>query len=298
MNQSAAAPSARQPEPNPTDAPLTPIDRVPLGPERDRVERMRTISPDADPMRWVPGVPPTRVPTHVAVIMDGNGRWAESRDLPRIYGHRNGATAVRELVEWSGRLGIEQLTLFSFSSENWRRPSEEIGLLMSLYLTYLENERDELVRKNIRFSQIGRRDRLPSESLEALDALIEATASCTGPTLCLAVDYGGRHEIAHAARTLAERVAQGEIEAASIGEELFARQLDTAGMPEPDLLIRTAGEMRLSNFLLWQLSYAEIYVTETLWPDFDRDSLFDAVRAYASRERRFGRTQTQVASER
>ncbi len=266
---------------------VTPLEEVP-GPARAVVERMRRVTPEADPTRLLPGVDPARLPRHVAIIMDGNGRWARSRGFPREFGHRNGATSVRRAIESAGRLGIECLTLYSFSAENWRRPSREVGELMRLYLEYMDGERGALVERNIRFRQIGSREGLPEEAVAALDRTLEATAGCTGPTLCLAVNYGSRAEIARAARRLAERAACGEVEASSIDESSVEGELDTAGLPELDLLIRTAGEMRLSNFLLWQASYAELYVTETLWPDFDEGSLCEAVRAYAGRERRFG----------
>jgi undecaprenyl diphosphate synthase len=265
----------------------TPLSELEPG-ARAVVERMRRVTPEADPTRWAPGVDPARLPRHVAIIMDGNGRWARSRGFPREFGHRNGATSVRRAIEAAGRLGIECLTLYSFSAENWRRPSREVGELMRLYLEYMDGERSALVERNIRFRQIGSREGLPDEALAALDRTLEATSGCTGPTLCLAVNYGSRAEITRAARRLAERVARGAMEAGDIDEAALEGGLDTAGLPELDLLIRTAGEMRLSNFLLWQASYAELYVTDTLWPDFDEGSLCEAVRAYAARERRFG----------
>lgn len=249
---------------------------------------MRTLSPEADPIRWLPGVPPERVPRHIGIIMDGNGRWAEARGFPRIFGHRAGAKAVRDVIEMAGQLGIEALTLYAFSSENWRRPSEEISFLMGMYVEYMAAERDKLVKHNLRFRQIGRRDGLPPEALAALDLTIEATAACTGPTLCLAVNYGGRQELADAARRLAERAVAGQLDPANIDERAIADQLGTAGLPDPDLIVRTAGEQRLSNFLLWQASYAELIVREECWPDFDRQALCDAVREYAGRTRRFG----------
>jgi len=254
----------------------------------EAVRRLRDRVPGADPLRYLPDVHPDRLPRHVAVIMDGNGRWARERGFPRSFGHRNGVRAVRQVVEACGRLGIEALTLYSFSSENWKRPADEIGALMDLCVAYAEGERAKLVDENIRVRILGERDGLPGQVLGALDALVEATSGCTGSTLCLAINYGSRAEIAAAARSLAESVAAGELDASAIDESAFASRLGTAGMPDPDLLVRTAGEMRLSNYLLWQVSYAEFYVTDVCWPDFGTEAFHDAVRAYAARDRRFG----------
>ncbi len=218
--------------------------------------------------------------------MDGNGRWARSKGFPRIFGHRNGASAVRRTVETCGKLGVEALTLYSFSSENWKRPKHEIDALMELCALYCDNEREELVRENIRLIAIGRWQDLPAA--DAIERAVQATSRCTGPTLCLALNYGSRDEILRAVRSIARDARDGRLDPEAIDETLFASRLDTAGLPDPDLLIRTAGERRLSNYLLWQLSYAEIHVTDVLWPDFDRDALLAAVRDYASRERRFG----------
>ncbi len=249
---------------------------------------MRLVNPKADPVALLPDVPPDRIPRHIAIIMDGNGRWAEQRGFPRAFGHRNGAVAVRRTVEEAGRLGVECLTLYSFSIENWKRPASEVGELMGLYLQYMGAERQRLVEENIRLLQIGRRDGLPAEALAELDRTLEATAHCTGPTLCLAVNYGSRAEIVDAVRAIARRVERGELSPDDISEQHFGSTLYTAGLPDPDLLIRTAGEMRVSNFLLWQISYAELYVTDVLWPDFDSDHLRAAIRAFAARDRRFG----------
>jgi len=249
---------------------------------------MRTINPEADPTTILPDIHPARIPRHIAIIMDGNGRWAQERGFPRIFGHRNGAAAVRTTIEAAGKLGVEVFTLFSFSIENWKRPPDESRDLMSLYLQYMGGERDELVRKNIRLRQIGRRDGLPPEALNALDQTLDATKNCTGPTLCLAVNYGSRAEITDAVRTIAEDVKAGRLDPDHIDEALISQSLQTSGLPDPDLLIRTAGEMRVSNYLLWQISYAELYVTPTYWPDFDAQELKNAVRAYAQRDRRFG----------
>jgi undecaprenyl diphosphate synthase len=228
------------------------------------------------------------LPRHLAIIMDGNGRWAQARGLNRSAGHRKGAERVPPLVEACSDLGIEALTLYSFSTENWTRSHDEVGFLMELYVEYLIAQRPQLMDNNIRFRQVGRREGLPAEVLEELDRSTELTKNHTGLTLCLAINYGSRAEITDAARKLAQRVQAGELDPAEIDEGKLENELYTAGLPDPDLLIRTAGEMRLSNYLLWQLSYAEFYVTDTHWPEFDRDELNKALEAYASRHRRFG----------
>lgn len=208
--------------------------------------------------------------------------------MPRSFGHRHGAKAVRETVKACGELGVEVLTLYSFSSENWKRPPEEIDALMNLCVEYCGSEMESLREKNIRVRVIGRREGLPRAVCGALDRLEAHTAGCDGSTLCLAINYGSRAEIVDAARALASEAAQGVLDPGAIDEAAFAARLTTAGLPEPDLFIRTGGSHRLSNFLLWQLSYAELYVTDTLWPDFDGQALREAVREYAGRERRFG----------
>jgi undecaprenyl diphosphate synthase len=229
-----------------------------------------------------------RVPRHVAIIMDGNGRWAKARGLPRAAGHQAGARCVKPILEHAARRGIEALTLYSFSSENWRRPADEVDALMSLAHAKLIEERDALVRSNVRFRRIGRRDGLPERVLEQLDATEAATAHCTGIALVLALNYGSRAEIADAARRLAERAIAGAIRPADIDEAVLGAELDTAALPEPDLLVRTAGQMRLSNYLLWQLSYAELMFTDVLWPDFGPAQLDAAIAEFAARERNFG----------
>lgn len=250
--------------------------------------RIRSRFPGSDPTGLLADVPPTRIPRHIAVIMDGNGRWAEERGFPRVFGHRAGASAVREAIRGCAKVGVEVLTLYSFSSENWRRPGDEIEALMRLCVAYCEGEKGELLRHNIRVQVIGRREGLPSDVLAALDALTGATAGCTGLTLCLAINYGSRDEIIDAVRAIAAKAVTGELRPEDINDALIADHLDTAGLPDPDLLVRTGGEMRLSNYLLWQLSYAELYVTDEHWPDFTEQSLFTAIRAYAARNRRFG----------
>lgn len=229
-----------------------------------------------------------RLPRHVAIIMDGNGRWAVQRGLPRIEGHRRGVASVRRITEHSARLGIEQLTLYCLSSENWRRPAHELELLMELLEQYLIEERPLLMRERIRLSMIGRREGLPASTLEELDRTVALTAGNDRLHLCLAINYGSRGEIVDAARALAEEARDGLIDPLQIDESAVAARLDTAGMPDPDLLIRTAGEMRVSNFLLWQISYAELWVTDVCWPDFAEPQLDAAIASFASRERRFG----------
>lgn len=272
----------------PAITPPTPLTEIPEPSHRDAVARMRQIWPEADPTHFIPDVPPTRVPRHVAVIMDGNGRWAQNRGFAREFGHRNGALAVRSTLEAAVAIGVEYLTLYSFSSENWRRPATEVDALMRLYLEYMDAERHLLTEKNIRFRQIGRREGLPPAAIDALDRTMQATANNTGPMLCLAVNYGSREEILDAVRRIAHQVKSGSLDPNEITYDTITDSLHTAGIPDPDLLIRTAGERRLSNFLLWQLSYAEIHITQTLWPDFTHENFYDAVRDYASRERRFG----------
>ena len=229
-----------------------------------------------------------RLPRHIAIIMDGNGRWAVQRGLPRIEGHRRGVTSVRRITEHCARLGVEQLTLYCLSSENWRRPAHELELLMQLLEQYMIEERPLLMRERIRLSVIGRREGLPASTLEEMDRTVSVTAGNDGLRLCLAINYGSRAEIVDATRALAAEARDGLIDPLKIDERAIAARLDTAGMPDPDLLIRTAGEMRISNFLLWQISYAELWITEVCWPDFAEPDLDAAIAAFAGRERRFG----------
>ncbi len=240
-----------------------------------------------------PAIPPLEVPVdkrprHIAVIMDGNGRWAQQRGLPRIEGHRRGVASVRRTTEECTRLGIEQLTLYCLSSENWKRPQRELDFLMHLLEQYMIEERTLLLNERVRVSIIGRREGIPGNVLEEVDRTIELTRNNTGLRLCLAINYGARAEIVDAARAIASDVQQGVLQPDEIDEEQFAARLYTAGMSDPDLLIRTAGEMRISNYLLWQISYAEIWVTPKCWPDFDEPTLHEAIRDFAGRDRRFG----------
>ena len=228
------------------------------------------------------------LPRHLAIIMDGNGRWAEARGLRRSAGHRKGADRVPPLVETCSNLGLEALTLYSFSTENWTRSHDEVSFLMELYVEYLKAQRPQLMDNNIRFRQLGRRDGLPAEVLDELDRSTEMTAGHTGLTLCLAINYGSRAEITDAVQSIARRVQAGELSPDQITPDTISGELYTAGLPDPDLLIRTAGELRLSNYLLWQLSYAEIYVTDACWPDFDEAQLHKALAAFKGRTRKFG----------
>jgi undecaprenyl diphosphate synthase len=228
------------------------------------------------------------LPAHVAVIMDGNGRWARLQGQPRIEGHRRGVLSVRSTVEEGCRLGLNQLTLYCFSSENWKRPQPELDFLMALLQQYLIEERAEIMDQNIRFSVIGRREGLSAAVLREIDESIRASQDNTGMGLALAINYGGRTELVDACKKLAREVKAGTLDAEQIDETHVTSALYTAGMPDPDLLIRTAGEMRVSNFLLWQISYAELWVTERCWPEFDVSVFHEALRAYAARDRRFG----------
>jgi undecaprenyl diphosphate synthase len=228
------------------------------------------------------------IPRHIAIIMDGNGRWAEARGLPRVRGHEEGIESLRSVAEECARLGVEQLTLYAFSEENWTRPPEEIDFLMRMLKRFLVRERRTLTDNNMRFSAIGRLDRLSAGVRREIEKTTALAAGNTGTRLCLALSYGGRAEIVDAARELAGRVRRGEMRADEINEAAIARALYQPDMPELDLVIRTGGEMRLSNFLLWQVSYAELYVTDTLWPDFRAEHLHAAIEDFQTRERRFG----------
>ncbi|HEX4123832.1 MAG TPA: isoprenyl transferase [Tepidisphaeraceae bacterium] len=238
-------------------------------------------------------IPPERFPRHIAVIMDGNGRWAVRRGLERIRGHQQGARTVRDIVTECARLGREHggpdfLTLYSFSLENWKRPASEVTFLMQMYIEYLRAERATMMENNIRFRQIGRLDNLPDPVLEEMERTLEETANNDGLTLVLAINYGSRAEIVDSVRAIAEQVKTGQLRPEQIDEDTISRHLYTAGMPDPDLLIRTAGELRVSNYLLWQISYAELFVSPVLWPDFGIPDLHEAIAAFAGRNRRFG----------
>ncbi|OHB79881.1 MAG: di-trans,poly-cis-decaprenylcistransferase [Planctomycetes bacterium RBG_16_64_10] len=231
---------------------------------------------------------PRGLPRHIAIIMDGNGRWAQRQNLPRIEGHRRGVASVRRTSEEAARLGIKQLTLYCLSSENWKRPQLELDFLMHLLEQYMVEERAAIMDHNLRVTVIGRRDEIPSTVLQEMDKTVAMSGRNTGLQLCLAINYGARAELVDAVRAIARAVHAGQIAPADVTEATIAGHLYTAGRPDPDLLIRTAGEMRVSNFLLWQISYAEIWVTEHCWPEFDEHDLQQAIRDYALRERRYG----------
>ncbi len=228
------------------------------------------------------------LPRHIAVIMDGNGRWAQRQGLPRIEGHRRGVASVRRTTEECARHGIEQLTLYCLSSENWKRPQGELDFLMHLLEQYMIEERSTIMQQNISVRVIGRREGIPAATLAEMDKTIDMTAANTGMRLCLAINYGSRAELLDAVRQITLKVQRGELDPAALTEATIDQHLYTAGMPDPDLLIRTAGEQRISNFLLWQISYAEIWVTGRCWPEFAESDLHDALHDYAARDRRFG----------
>ena len=232
--------------------------------------------------------PPDRLPVHVAIIMDGNGRWAKERGVPRTEGHIAGVASARAVVECCRELGVQYLTLYAFSTENWSRPRSEVRFLMKQLRNYLRDRRDEFVENGIRFNALGRLSGLPVRVQEEIEKTRKATEDCSGLALNLAVNYGSRSEIADACGEVAAEVASGTLPADGIDEDIVSRHLYTAGIPDPDLLIRTGGEMRLSNFLLWQFSYTELYFTDTLWPDFGREEFVEALRDFAGRRRRFG----------
>ena len=231
---------------------------------------------------------PERLPGHIAIIMDGNGRWAQSRGMPRIEGHRRGVHSVRSVVEECSRLGLKQLTLYCFSSENWKRPKTELSLLMRLLKQYVIQERKLIQEQGLRFRVIGKLEELDPGIQTEIAKTVEVSSENDGMTLCLAVNYGARLEITEAVQQIARQVARGEINAEEISEETLSENLMTAGMPDPDLVIRTASEMRISNFLLWQISYSELWVTDCFWPEFREPDLHKALRSFGERKRRFG----------
>jgi len=228
------------------------------------------------------------IPRHIAIIMDGNGRWAKERGLPRREGHRAGAESIREVMEACKELGVGYLTLYAFSSENWNRPEDEVQALMNLLDRFLDDQSKELDKQNVRLQAIGQIERLPEKTRARLNKIITKTAKNDSMTLVLALSYGAREEIVAAAKSLAEDTAAGKIDPASIDHATFSARLQTKGIPDPDLLVRTSGELRVSNFLLWQISYAEIVIVKKFWPDFRQGDLFDAVKEYQCRHRRFG----------
>jgi undecaprenyl diphosphate synthase len=235
-----------------------------------------------------------QIPRHIAIIMDGNGRWARKRGLPRVAGHKRGIESVRDIVEACAQIGVEYLTLYTFSTENWKRPKDEVSTLMRLVLKSLQIETGELNKNNVRLTSIGDRKSLPTEVQNQLDEAIKTTQQNTGLTLNLALSYSGRWEILEAAKELARQVKENKTRIEDINEELFGRYLNTSQMPDPDLLIRSGGEFRISNFLLWQAAYSELYITNTLWPEFRRKHLYEAIKDFQKRERRFGLVSDQI----
>lgn len=238
-----------------------------------------------------------RLPRHVAIIMDGNGRWAKQHGKIRTFGHQNGVTAVRDTVEGAAELGIEVLTLYAFSTENWNRPRFEIDALMHLLVDTIAKETATLMKNNIRLATIGNTESLPARVVKNLNKCINDTAGNTRMTLVLALSYSSRWEITHAMQEIARKVKEGNLQPDDINEELISKHLNTASWPDPELLIRTSGEARISNYLLWQIAYAELYFTQKLWPDFRREDLFEAILDFQKRERRFGKTSDQLKSE-
>lgn len=239
-------------------------------------------------------IDPQKLPKHIAIIMDGNGRWAKQKGKLRVSGHKQGVIAVREVVEGAVALGVEYLTLYTFSTENWNRPDYEVNALMELFVFTINKEIKTLMQNGVRLNAIGNIEKLPKKCREQLREAIDKTSNNTKTTLTLALSYSSRWEITEAARTIAEEVKAGKLNPQDITEDLFASKLTTAGIPDPELLIRTSGELRISNYLLWQLAYAEMYFTSKLWPDFNREDLYEAIRVYQQRERRFGLTSEQL----
>jgi len=236
----------------------------------------------------------TKLPEHIAIIMDGNGRWAQKKGNQRIFGHKNGVKAVREAVEGAGEIGVKYLTLYAFSTENWSRPKQEIDALMSLLVSTLNSESGTLMDNNVRLRSIGDIDGLPKNVQQNLSEIIKKTEKNTGLNLILALNYSARWEILNAVKNILAESKQSEVNLNQINNDYFEKYLNTYGIPDPDLLIRTSGEYRISNFLIWQIAYTELYFTEVLWPDFNREELFKAIINYQNRERRFGKTSDQI----
>ena len=248
----------------------------------------------SDALASYPSINPDRIPRHVAIIMDGNGRWAKQQGHMRIFGHKHGVNAVRNTLEFAAEVGIEFVTLYAFSTENWNRPEREINALMQLLVDTIEKELPNLMKNNIRLKTIGNIHQLPARCVRQLQETEEATAGNTRTTLILALSYSGRWDIIEAVKKIAKSAKDGEIEVDKISEETLNRALNTAEYPNPDLLIRTSGEKRISNFLLWQIAYAELYFTDVYWPDFTNENLYEAIINYQKRERRFGKTSEQL----
>ena len=238
-----------------------------------------------------------RIPRHVAIIMDGNGRWAKEHGRERGFGHENGVTTVRRITEVASQLGVQYLTLYTFSTENWNRPQAEVDMLMHLVVTAIEQQTPDLIANNVRLTTIGDLARMPQFARERLERCMADTSHCTGLVLCLALSYSARWEIVEACRNIARQVQDGSIAPGDIDEQLFARHLATADMPDPDLLIRTGGDLRISNYLLWQIAYSELYFTDKYWPDFSEQDFVDAIVDFQARERRYGKTSEQIKNE-
>ena len=248
-------------------------------------------------MSLIDKIDKTRIPRHVAIIMDGNGRWAKKRGMIRSVGHENGVPTVHNITEVANDLGIEFLTLYTFSTENWNRPQMEVDALMHLVVTSIEKETPELIEKNVRLTTIGDMERVPEFARTRLQKCMADTAHCTGMELCLALSYSSRWEIVEAVRGIANEVAEGKLKPADIDDAVLSAHMLTAHMPDPDLLIRTAGDLRISNYLLWQIAYSELYFTPVLWPDFSKEDFLEAIIDFQSRERRFGKTSEQVIND-
>ena len=245
-------------------------------------------------MSLIDAIDKSKIPNHIAIIMDGNGRWAKQRGTQRIFGHRNGVSSVRSAIETSAELGVKYLTLYAFSTENWNRPKLEVDALMSLLINTINTETETLIKNNISLKTIGDREALPKAVQKKINEVILKTSVCTGLTVILALSYSSRWEITNAAKQLLKDFSNGMIQSENINEELFSSYLTTVGIPDPELMIRTSGEFRISNFLMWQLAYTELYFTPTLWPDFDKEELYKAIIDYQKRERRFGKISEQL----
>jgi undecaprenyl diphosphate synthase len=245
-------------------------------------------------MSLIDNIDKKKIPNHIAIIMDGNGRWAKQRGTQRIFGHRNGVSAVRAAIEASAELGVKYLTLYAFSTENWNRPKFEVDALMSLLINTINTETETLIKNNISLKTIGDVELLPKAVQKKINEVILKTSVCTGLTVVLALSYSSRWEITHAVKQLLKDFSNGKMPFENINEDVFASYLNTAGIPDPELMIRTSGEFRISNFLMWQLAYAELYFTSTLWPDFDKEELYKAIIDYQKRERRFGKISEQL----
>ena len=245
-------------------------------------------------MTLIDKIDPQKLPTHVAIIMDGNGRWAKARQLNRSAGHVEGVNTVRRITEIASEIGIKHLTLYTFSTENWNRPKEEVDALMHLIVTAIERETPDLIKNNVRLTMIGDTGRMPQEAYDRLCQCMSDTSHCTGLNLCLALSYSARWELTQACKMIAQEIAEGKITPSAITDDVISAHLNTASMPDPDLLIRTGGDMRVSNFLLWQIAYSEICVVDTYWPDYSKEDFCQAIIQYQTRERRFGMTSEQI----